>query len=346
MIHSDFSRRNFLKSATAGFGYTAFAHLAAQEALRAKTFQNPLLPKQPHFEPKVKRVIFLFMQGAPTQHETFDYNPELEKHAGQKAEMNLSIGKQGGKILPPVYKFDRCGESGLPISEVFPHLQQHADDLCLLNGMHTDTPAHPQASIFTHTGNITFVRPSMGSWIVYGLGTENQDLPGFVTMNPPPVGGAALYGSAFLPATFQGTRLNIDPGEEPIGNIRNARMSLEAQRRQIDFVQDLNRGLLEKNEVDNQVEGVIQSYELAFKMQKAVPNVHGYFAGARACPRALRHRRQGDARLRRAVLVGPAHGRSRRALHRGSATAAGISTTSSASASRPTPRRPTSRSPP
>ena len=273
MIHSDFSRRNFLKSATAGFGYTAFAHLAAQEALRAKTFQNPLLPKQPHFEPKVKRVIFLFMQGAPTQHETFDYNPELEKHAGQKAEMNLSIGKQGGKILPPVYKFDRCGESGLPISEVFPHLQQHADDLCLLNGMHTDTPAHPQASIFTHTGNITFVRPSMGSWIVYGLGTENQDLPGFVTMNPPPVGGAALYGSAFLPATFQGTRLNIDPGEEPIGNIRNARMSLEAQRRQIDFVQDLNRGLLEKNEVDNQVEGVIQSYELAFKMQKAVPNV-------------------------------------------------------------------------
>ena len=273
MMHPDFSRRNFLKSSAAGFGWTAFAHLAAQEALQAKTFQNPLLPKKPHFEPKVKRVIFLFMQGAPTQHETFDYNPDLEKHASRNAEMDLAIGKQGGKILPSVYKFDRCGESGLPISEVFPHLQRHADDLCLLNGMHTDTPAHPQASIFAHTGNITFVRPSMGSWVVYGLGTENQDLPGFVTMNPPPVGGAALYGSAFLPATFQGTRLNIDPGQDPIGNIRNARMSLEAQRRQIDFVQDLNRGLLDESKVDNQIEGVIQSYELAFKMQEAVPDV-------------------------------------------------------------------------
>ena len=198
MIHSDFSRRNFLKSATAGFGYTAFAHLAAQEALRAKTFQNPLLPKQPHFEPKVKRVIFLFMQGAPTQHETFDYNPELEKHAGQKAEMNLSIGKQGGKILPPVYKFDRCGESGLPISEVFPH-PPAARRRPVFAQRHAHRYAGASAGVdFTHTGNITFVRPSMGSWIVYGLGTENQDLPGFVTMNPPPVGGAALYGSAFL----------------------------------------------------------------------------------------------------------------------------------------------------
>ncbi len=273
MRNTNFNRRNFLKSATAGFGYTAFASLAAQEALDASSFKSPLVPKKPHFEPKVKRVIFLFMQGAPTQHETFDYNPELEKHAGQNAEMDLAIGRQGGKILPPVYKFDRCGESGLPISEVFPHLQKHADELCLLNGMHTDTPAHPQASIFTHTGNITFVRPSMGSWVVYGLGTENQDLPGFVTMNPPPVGGAALYGSAFLPATFQGTRLNIEEGNDPIENIRNRRMGLEAQRRQMDFVQVLNRGLLEEAKVDSQIEGVIQSYELAFKMQKAVPNV-------------------------------------------------------------------------
>ena len=162
MRNTNFNRRNFLKSATAGFGYTAFASLAAQEALDASSFKSPLVPKKPHFEPKVKRVIFLFMQGAPTQHETFDYNPELEKHAGQNAEMDLAIGRQGGKILPPVYKFDRCGESGLPISEVFPHLQKHADELCLLNGMHTDTPAHPQASIFTHTGNITFVRPVDG----------------------------------------------------------------------------------------------------------------------------------------------------------------------------------------
>ena len=185
--------------------------------------------------------------------------------------MKLSIGNQGGKILPPVFDFLPSGESGLPISEIFPHLRQHADDLCLLNGMHTDSPAHPQASIFTHTGSITFVRPSMGSWVVYGLGTENQDLPGFVTINPPPVGGASLYGSAFLPASYQGTKLNVDDGQNPVDNIRNLRMGLEAQRRQLDYVQELNQGLLERTEDSDQIEGVIQSYELAFRMQTAVP---------------------------------------------------------------------------
>ena len=264
-------RRAFLRRTAAGFGYTAFAGIAAMESLLAKGATNPLMPKPPHFEPKAKRVIFLFMQGAPTQHDTFDYNPELEKFAGKHSEMKLSIGTQGGKILPAVYDFHPSGESGLPISEVFPHLRNHADDLCLLNAMHTDSPAHPQASIFNHTGSITFVRPSIGSWTVYGLGTENQDLPGFVTMNPPPVGGAALYGSAFLPATYQGTRLNIAPGEDPVRNIRNAAMTLGEQRRQLDYVQDLNRGLLERSDDSDQIEGVIQSYELAFRMQSAVP---------------------------------------------------------------------------
>ena len=265
------NRRGFLRRTAAGFGYTAFAGVAAMDALRANGSGNPLLPKDPHFEPKAKRVIFLFMQGGPTQHDTFDYNPELAKHAGQFSEMELSIGTQGGKILAPVFEFLPSGESGLPISEIFPHLRQHADDLCLLNGMHTDSPAHPQASIFTHTGSITFVRPSMGAWVVYGLGTENQDLPGFVTMNPPPVGGALLYGSAFLPASYQGTRLNIAEGLPPVENIQNRRMGVRAQRRQLDYVQELNRGLLDRTDGDSQIEGVIQSYELAFRMQTAVP---------------------------------------------------------------------------
>ena len=265
------NRRGFLRHAAAGFGYTAFAGLAAMDSLSANGSENPLLPKKPHFDAKAKRVIFLFMQGAPTQHETFDYNPELAKHGGQHSEMELSIGTQGGKIMPPAFEFLPSGESGIHISEVFPHLRKHADDLCLLNGMHTDSPAHPQAAIFTHTGSITFVRPSMGSWVVYGLGTENQDLPGFVTMNPPPVGGASLYGSAFLPASYQGTRLNIADGQDPIENIRNSRMGARAQRKQLDYVQELNRGLLDRTDGNDQIEGVIQSYELAFRMQSAVP---------------------------------------------------------------------------
>ena len=264
-------RRGFLRRAAAGFGHTAFAGLAAMDSMTANGRKNPLLPEAPHFPPKAKRVIFLFMQGAPTQHETFDYNPELAKYAGMHSEMKLAIGTQGGKILPPVFDFLPSGESGLPISEIFPHLREHADDSCLLNGMHTDSPAHPQASILTHTGSITFVRPSMGSWVVYGLGTENQDLPGFVTMNPPPVGGASLYGSAFLPASYQGTKLNVADGQDPVEKIRSLRMGLEAQRRQLDYVQELNQGLLERTADNEQIEGVIQSYELAFRMQTAVP---------------------------------------------------------------------------
>lgn len=267
------NRRSFLREAAAGFGYTAFAGLAALESADAKGPENPLRPKPPHFEPKAKRVIFLFMQGGPSQHDTFDYNADLERHGEQSAGDQAVDGGLAGKLLPSVFEFQPSGQSGLPISEIFPHLRQHADDLCLLNGMHTDSPAHPQATIFAHTGSITFVRPSVGAWVVYGLGTENQDLPGFVTMNPPPVGGASLYGAAFLPATYQGTRLNIGPGEDPIENIRNARMGFDAQRRQLDFVQELNRGALERTQAESQIEGVIQSYELAFRMQKAVPTL-------------------------------------------------------------------------
>ena len=267
-----YSRRNFLKNTACGFGYLAFAGLA-NAASTAGGFENPLTVKQPHFAPRAKRVIFMFMQGAPSQHETFDFNEEIVAAAGGTAESEANGNKRSGKVLAPVYPYKRQGESGLPISEVFPHLGKHADSLCLLNGMVTDTPAHPQASIFTHCGNITFVRPSMGAWALYGLGTENQDLPGFVTMNPPPVGGALNYGSAFLPASYQGTRITIEKGKDPIENIRNARLSSEAQRAELDFIQEMNQDLLERSKVDNQIEGVIQSYELAFRMQTSVPEV-------------------------------------------------------------------------
>lgn len=253
------SRRDLLRIASCGFGYTAFASLATAAS------GNPLAPRTPQFPAKAKRVIFLFMSGGPSQHETFDDNPELTRFEGKQAG--------GGKVLPPVLSFRRCGESGLPISEVFPKLSEHADDLCLINGMKTDSPAHPQATVFLHTGNFMFVRPSMGAWAVYGLGTENQDLPGFVTLNPPANGGAALYGSAFLPATFQGTNVKLGRGEAPIENIRNASLSPSAQRRELDLVQDMNRDLLKRAQADTELEGVIESYELAFRMQTSVPQV-------------------------------------------------------------------------
>ena len=268
-----FTRRNFLKTSACGFGYLAWTGLACEQAALAKGLKNPLLPKEPHFDPKAKRVIFMFMQGGPSQHDTFEYNPDLEQADGQTVGSQLNGVQTSGAILPPQFKFNRHGESGLYISELFPDLARHADDLCILNGMHTDSPAHPQATVFTHTGSINFVRPSIGAWVVYGLGTENQELPGFVTMNPPPVGGAQLYGSAFLPATYQGTRISVKKGEEPIENIRNARASLKAQREQIDFIQSMNREMLERSKVDREIEGVIQSYELAFRMQTSVPEV-------------------------------------------------------------------------
>lgn len=258
-----FSRRDALKATSCGFGYLALAGLLGKEAAAAPSFRSPLAEKKPHFPAKAKRVIFLFMQGGPSHLDTFDHKPELIQKAGQQADK--------GKLLAPAFDFQARGKSGLMISDAFPHLAKHADDLCILNGMHTTSPAHPQAAVMLHTGSQNFVRPSMGAWITYGLGTANQDLPGFVTINPVAnVGGAQNYGSAFLPASFQGTRLAVG---NSMANIKNPQLSEAEQRRQIDLVQNMNRGLLERVGVNSEIEGVIQSYELAYRMQTAVPGV-------------------------------------------------------------------------
>ena len=248
------NRRELLQSLSCGFGYLAFTGIRATAAS-----VNPLAPRAPHFTPRAKRVIFLFMQGGPSQHETFDYNPEL------------SAAANSGNVMKPAFQFVKSGESGLPISELFPNLAKQADELCLLNGLYTDSPAHPQATIEMHTGSFNFVRPSMGSWVVYGLGTENQDLPGFITINPAGLGGATNYGSAFLPASYQGTPYQTRTGKLP--NIANPEMKGEAQRRQLDLIQSLNREYLEQAKADAELEGVIQSYEMAFRMQSSVPGV-------------------------------------------------------------------------
>jgi hypothetical protein len=250
------SRRQILQRTSAGFGWLAFSALAAEEK---GTFVSPLAPKEPHWPAKAKRVIFMFMNGGPSHLESFDWKPEL--------------AKAGGRYLAPQFKFNQHGKSGLWISEAFPNLAQHADDLCLLNSVTTKNPGHQQAVVTLHTGSENFVRPSVGAWVAYGLGTEAKDLPAFVTIDPiGDLGGAMNYGSAFLPATYQGTRLSSGGGG--VANLSNQHLTSKDQRTQLDFTQKLNRRLIEKGQTGNpELEGIIQSYELAFQMQTSVPEV-------------------------------------------------------------------------
>ncbi len=269
------SRRAALKSAAAGFGYLAFASLSTWAAEK----DNPLAPKKTHFPPRAKHVIFLCMEGAPSHVDTFDYKPRLPDLDGKTMPGGRSFG---GKVLASPWKFKQQGKSGLWISELFPELSRQADELCLLRGMHTDVPAHSQAFLQLHTGIFQFKRPSLGAWAFYGLGTGNENLPGFVTISPPlQNGGPANYGSAFLPAVYQGTPISLGfggfggGGNAPprVSNIRNPNQSTGDQRTQLDFLQSLNRGVLEREPHNAEIEGAIESFELAFRMQKDLPRV-------------------------------------------------------------------------
>jgi len=275
------SRRHVLKTCSSGFGYLAFAALAHGAAQR-----SPLTARSGHFPARAKRVIFLCMRGGPSHVDLFDYKPELIRRSGQPA--NLSRDAAGAKLLGPVHPFRQQGRSGLWMSDVHPHLAQHADDLCVINSMHTDLPNHAQAFGQMHTGSFQFVRPSLGAWTLYGLGTENADLPGFITLNPPADnGGARNYGSAFLPAVCQGTRLggsqlpdlyaalmkiDEEPGP-PMKNISNPDISPSLQRAQLDLIRGLNEHKLAREVHQPEIEGAIESFELAFRMQDEVPNV-------------------------------------------------------------------------
>jgi hypothetical protein len=271
-----FSRRQVLQSTSCGFGMLALASLFQQQVkANPEAASNPLAPRPPHFTPKAKRVIFMFMQGAPSHVDTFDYKPGLEKDDGKSP--GQVQGKGNRKLLKSPWKFNPSGSSGLPISELFPHLSKHADDLCLLNSLHCDLPNHPQAAVQMHTGNFQFVRPSLGAWVLYGLGSENQELPGFITINPiSRIGGAQNYGSSFLPAAFQGTKIGgegVQLARASVPNIRNAELSGPQQRQQLDLLQKLNQDRLQSDKVNPELEGIIESYELAFRMQAAVPKV-------------------------------------------------------------------------
>lgn len=270
------SRRQLLKTVSSGFGYLAFSSLAsmalAQDKQTAGT-SNPLAPKQPHFPAKAKRVIFLCMRGGPSHIDTFDYKPELIKNDGK-------TGAFRGSLLKSPWEFSQKGDSGLWISELFPELGKMADDLCLLRGMNTDQPVHPRALTQMHTGNAQFVRPSLGAWTLYGLGTENDNMPGFISLSPA-AGTAQTYGSSFLPAIYQGTKLNGPKGSirsrkgssGVAPDIKNPRLNQSQQRQQLDFIQQLNKEKLRREKDHPGVEGVIESYELAFRMQSEMPEL-------------------------------------------------------------------------
>ena len=262
-----FSRRDVLSSVSCGFGYLAFSALAARAAVAN---DKPLSPKQPHFTPRAKRVIFLCMSGGPSHVDTFDYKPRLITDDGKPGS------RPGSVWLAPKAEFKQRGKSGLWISDFFPNVAAHADDLALLRSMQTDVPAHPQAFLRMHTGSSQFVRPSLGAWATYGLGTENENLPGFITIAPPNnVGGAQNFGSSFLPAIYQGTRIGSGNrfGQQALVKNLQPPGTPQAQRLELDLIQSLNREAQQRDPQNAALEGVIESYELAFKMQSQMPAV-------------------------------------------------------------------------
>ncbi len=277
------SRREVLRMSSAGFGSLALAGLLGEEARAAAKVApvqatDPLAPKPPHFEPRAKRVIFLFMHGGPSQVDTFDYKPLLQRDHGKPLpfERPKVVSSETFNLLKSPWTFKQYGESGAWVSDLFPEFTKHVDDVCFINSMWGSNSRHGGALLEMHTGSDTFVRPSMGSWITYGLGTENRNMPGFITISPTTShGGANNYGSAFLPAPYAGTRVGavgIAAKDAKIPFI-TAAAPRDIQRTTLDYVQEMNRAHLDRSGPDAALEGRIESFELAFRMQTEAPDL-------------------------------------------------------------------------
>jgi len=270
-----------LQRVACGFGGLAMAGICGKVA-NASAYINPLAPKLPLFAPKAKRVIFIFMQGGPSHVDTFDYKPSLIAADGKDIDFKgvrfQTFGKMSKrKLLKPLWGFKQYGQCGRWVSELFPHMAQHVDDLCFIHSMHTEGVAHGPSTLFMHTGSTNLIRPSMGSWVSYGLGTENENLPSFITLMPSASkGGPRNYSNAFLPAVYQGTAIGR-PGQKArdatIKNLSNTITSPEHQLKQFQFMQSLNREQLANRQGDDNLEAVIASYELAYRMQMNAPGV-------------------------------------------------------------------------
>ena len=269
------TRRKFLNRVGMGLGALGLATMLdprylvagadAQDGMSAGA--NPLAPRNPPLPAKAKAVIHIFAQGAPSHIDTWDPKPDLLRMDGR------SIGGDGGVALGSPFKFTQMGRSGIEVSELFPGIGQHIDDMAVVRSMYTDIPAHEVATLFMNTGSLRITKPSMGSWVVYGLGTENQNLPGFISLRNGglPSGGAANYGSSFLPGVFQGSSVNTQVAtvQQMIQNIRNPYIGSGEQRRQMDFVKQLDEMRAKDLQHDQVLEARLESYEIAFKMQAA-----------------------------------------------------------------------------
>jgi len=283
------SRRRMLKQAACGFGALALAGLAAEQsraeqpANEANSLQpaddsdSPYRVKLPHHAPRAKRIIFIFMQGGPSQVDSFDPKPRLAEDDGKKVEFLVARTRMrtAERVMKSPWSFQQYGQCGQPVSQLFPEIAGCVDDLCLIRSMHTEGVAHGPATLFLHTGATNLIRPSMGAWVSYGLGTESQNLPAFVTINPPPTkGGPRNYGNSFLPTSYQGTVIgNSGNPSARIKHLTNPAETNSNQQRQLDLLRRLNQEQSQGHEDDDRLAATMQAYELAFRMQTHAPEV-------------------------------------------------------------------------
>lgn len=279
------SRRGALMQTALGFGHLAFASMVGRQSEGAEAAHPVALPR---FAQRAKRVIFLFMKGGPSGVDTFDYKPQLQASDGKElpfAKPRVQFAPTGNLLASP-WRFQQHGESGLWISELFPHVARHADELCVLNSVHGTNAAHGGASMKLHTGSDNFLRPSMGAWVTYGLGTENENLPGFVTICPTLAhGGLKNWGAAFLPAQYQGVPIGVasqPASQAEVRYIRNPRWSRKVQQEQLELLTELNRAHLQSAGPHAILEGRLASYELAFRMQDEMPEAQQLTAESEA----------------------------------------------------------------
>lgn len=272
------TRRDMLRSSAMGFGYFALTNLLAEPQLPAAT-TNPLAALPSHFRGRAKRVIYLFMKGGPSQVDTFDPKPLLTRHDGKELPFKKPRVQFAptGKLLKSPWKFKKYGESGIEVSELFPNVAKHVDDLCILNSVHGTNPAHGGACLKIHTGSDNFIRPSLGSWITYGLGSESENLPGFITICPTLAhGGVRNYSSAFLPSRYSATPMGVASQPSKTARVpftQNTSVTRGQQRLQLDLLSKLNREHIQTAGGYAELESRINSFELAFRMQHEIPQV-------------------------------------------------------------------------
>lgn len=269
------SRREFLGTAALGFGGVALAALLQERSFADAVDAGSLLPRVPMFPAKAKNIVFLYMDGGPSHMDLFDPKPRLETEHGQPIKMKVQPTQFNsvGNVLKSPWKFRNCGESGLPFSEIIPHIGSHADDICVVRSMTSSFSEHTNANYFLHTGHGLQGRPSMGSWFSYGLGTECEDLPGFIILNGGliPPGGLDCFHNGFLPATHQGSVFKS--GAHPISDIARKEITDSAQQRKLKLLRQLDQSVIARLGEQDALESAIANYELAFRMQTAVPQL-------------------------------------------------------------------------